>query len=118
MCKCTLDQDPKLKRGRDYYLCKYCKGFFCWGHSYFIPDSQDTSIYEGHGMKICCNNKICVSRFEHERQIERQSTLNDFDKNPRKYFNLNCMNRLETWLDRGDHRTKVPRFADPYREWE
>ena len=126
MCKCTkvstlvstLNQDPKVKHGRDYYLCEYCKEFFCWDHSYFIPYNQDTTIDECNGMKRCCNNKFCVSRFKHEKQIKRQSVLNDFDQTPRKYFNLNQMTYLFTWLDRKDHRTKIPRFADPYRTWE
>ena len=52
------------------------------------------------------------------KRKSRDEVLNDFDKNPRKYFNLNHMNYLSTWLDRKDNRTKLPRFADPYKDWE
>lgn len=114
MCKCDFHQ---LKLGQDYSLCRYCKEPFCLQHSHFDAYNEDTTMEELNGMKRCCNRTFCVSRFEHEKQIERRGVLNDFDKNPRKYFNANDINYLSTWLERTDSRRKIPRFANPYQGW-
>ena len=100
MCNCLKSKSAEYIKslGQNADQCHYCKGYFCWKHSHFSVYNQDSTIENMCGKKICCNQKFCVLRFEHEAKIKEQCILAQLSTNPRPFLEANATNYANTWL--------------------
>ena len=86
-------------------------------HAHFSILTQDTVVDNNWGMKLCCNRRVCVLMFKHEKKINENEVQADIGKNPRKYLGHNAMQRANVWLNR-ERQLDIPNISNPDIYWD
>ncbi len=110
MCDCSV-RDKKL-----FGKCFYCANVLCW-HSHFVAYNQDSTVDCIWGMRECCNRRLCVLRFKHEKKINENTVQADIEQNPRKYLGYNAIQYANVWLER-KRQLKHSNVLNPDIYWD